>query len=433
MKREKADFLGIPSGSRDGAVALLRGNGEKGALGIERWLLHRLAESMGNPPLSIRLWDGSEIHLGGATAAEVGITIHDRGALWRMLLHPQLYFGDDYSTGRIEVDGDLVHFLETLFLSQPSRVRDGYKEQLRSRLTRVSCNTVAGARQNIHHHYDLSNDFYRLWLDERMQYTCAYFPSRDATLAEAQVAKLDHICRKLQLKPGETVFEAGCGWGGLARHMAKHYGVKVRAFNISREQLRFARDRAREEGVDDRVEYVEDDYRNIEGSCDAFVSVGMLEHVGVEHYRELGAVVDRCLHENGRGLIHSIGKNQPQPMTPWIERRIFPGAYPPTMRQMMEIFEPWGFSILDVENLRLHYARTLENWLNRFDDRRDEIEALFDRSFVRAWRFYLGSSLASFSTGSLQLFQVLFSRPRNNAIPWTRAHLYREGGEDEVL
>ena len=427
MKRQKTDFLGISSGSRDGAVALLRENGGKGVLGLERRLLKRLAASMGNPPLSIRLWDGSELEMGDGAAVEVGITIHERSALWRMLLHPELHFGDDYSSGRIEVNGNLVHFLKTLFLSQPSSARKGFKEQIRNRLTRASRNTLAASRQNIQHHYDLSNDFYRLWLDERMQYTCAYFPTPDATLAEAQVAKLDHVCRKLQLKPGDTVFEAGCGWGGLARHMARHYGVKVRAFNISREQLRYARERAREEGIDDRVEYVEDDYRNIEGTCDAFVSVGMLEHVGVEHYRELGEVVNRCLREDGRGLIHSIGKNSVRPMTPWIERRIFPGAYPPTLREMMEIFEPWGFSILDIENLRLHYARTLDCWLERFDGQRDEIENMFDRSFVRAWRFYLASSIASFSTGSLQLFQVLFTRPCNNAIPWTRAYLYREG------
>ncbi|WP_303904792.1 SAM-dependent methyltransferase [Thiohalomonas denitrificans] len=426
MKDEKTDFLGISSGSRDGAAALLR-HGERDALRIERRLLQRLAGSMGDPPLLIRLWDGSEIRLGGRAPVDVGITIRDRGALWRMLLHPELYFGDDYSTGRIEVNGDLVQFLETLFLSRPPLASDGFMEQLRNRFSRASCNTMAGSRQNIQHHYDLSNDFYSLWLDERMQYTCAYFATPEASLAEAQVAKLDHVCRKLRLKPGETVFEAGCGWGGLARHMARHYDVKVRAFNISREQLRYARARAREEGVEDRVEYVEDDYRNITGTCDAFVSVGMLEHVGVEHYRELGEVVNRCLREDGRGLIHSIGKNRARPMTPWIERRIFPGAYPPTLGQMMEIFEPREFSVLDVENLRLHYARTLDGWLERFEARQDEIERMFDRSFVRAWRFYLASSLASFSTGSLQLFQVLFTRPRNNAIPWTRAHLYREG------
>lgn len=424
MRREKGEFLGLPSGVRDGAVASVRGSGGA-ASGVERWLLQQLTAAMGNPAIQIRLWDGSEIDM-RRSASGPTVVIGDRGALWRLLLHPELHFGDDYSTGRIEVEGGLVNFLETLFRARPALTDGGFKDQLRRRLTRVSRNTLSGSRRNIHHHYDLSNAFYRLWLDENMQYTCAYFPTPEMSLEAAQRAKMDHVCRKLQLKPGETVFEAGCGWGGLARHMARHYGVKVRAFNISREQVAYARERARDEGLADRVEYVEDDYRNIVGTCDAFVSVGMLEHVGVEHYPELGDVIDRCLTDEGRGLIHSIGKNQARPMTAWIEKRIFPGAYPPTLREMMNIFEPSGFSILDVENLRLHYARTLEHWLERFDNHQDEIRSMFDGSFVRAWRLYLASSIASFSTGGLQLFQVLFARPRNNAIPWTRAHLYRE-------
>jgi cyclopropane-fatty-acyl-phospholipid synthase len=238
---------------------------------------------------------------------------------------------------------------------------------------------------------------------------------------------MDYVCRKLDLKPGETVVEAGCGWGSLALHMARHYEVSVRAFNISREQVRYARQRAEDEGLADRVEFVEEDYRNIDERCDAFVSVGMLEHVGLRNYATLGAVIDRCLAPGrGRGLLHFIGRNRLRPLNAWIRKRIFPGAYPPTLRQVMEeILEPWSLSVLDVENLRLHYARTLRHWLHRFEGAADEVRQMFDEPFVRAWRLYLAGSEAAFATGWLQLFQVTFARPDKDDVPWTRADLYR--------
>ncbi|MET0657252.1 MAG: cyclopropane-fatty-acyl-phospholipid synthase family protein, partial [Steroidobacteraceae bacterium] len=232
--------------------------------------------------------------------------------------------------------------------------------------------------------------------------------------------------RKLRLHPGEQVVEAGCGWGGLALHMAQHYGVKVRAFNISREQILYARERAQVEGLGQRVEFVEDDYRNISGQYDAFVSVGMLEHVGIENYPELGCVIHRSLKPNaGRGLIHSIGRNWWKPMHRWIDRRIFPGADPPSLRQMMDIFEARDFSVLDVENLRLHYARTLQLWHELFEQNAGRVAQMFDERFVRMWRLYLLGSRAAFLSGEMQLFQVLFARGTNNDVPWTREHLYR--------
>ena len=234
----------------------------------------------------------------------------------------------------------------------------------------------------------------------------------------------DSQCLEALLDPGQSVVEAGCGWGGLARHMARHYGVTVKAYNISHEQILYARERAAAEGLSDKVEYIEDDYRTIRGQYDAFVSVGMLEHVGVSHYRTLGEVIARALKPSGRGLIHTIGRNKAEPMNAWIERRIFPGAYPPTLREMMDIFEPQEFSILDVENLRLHYARTLRHWLERFNASADQVSAMFDEAFVRAWRLYLSGSIAAFTSGSLQLFQVVFAHRTDNDVPWTRAHLY---------
>ena len=282
------------------------------------------------------------------------------------------------------------------------------------------------ARENIHHHYDIGNDFYRLWLDKEMVYSGAYFATPAMTLDEAQRAKLNYVCRKLWLRPGETVVEVGGGWGALALLMARDYGATVKSFNISREQIQYARHRAQAEGLDSRVEFIEDDYRNITGRFDALVSLGMLEHVGARHYDEFGRMMDRCLSPAGRGLIQSIGQDQQDETNPWIERRIFPGTYPPTLRQMTDLFEPSGFSILDVENLRLHYAQTLRHWLRRFEASADRVAEMFDHRFVRMWRLYLAGSCAAFTSGNLQLFQVVFARPGVNDIPWNRARLYAD-------
>jgi len=389
----------------------------------EKLLLARMMESLGNPPLDLVLWDGQEIVSRGKPPL-ARVLIRDRGALLKLIANPELGFGEMYTAQRIEVQGNLVDCLEAIYRALPRSDHGQTAKKLLAPFNGALRNTQPKARRNIHHHYDIGNDFYKLWLDRHMVYTCAYFPSQTLGLEEAQTAKLDYVCRKLRLTPGETVLETGCGWGALALHMAKNYGAIVKAYNISEEQIIYARERARAEGVDGRVQFIEDDYRNAEGEYDAFVSVGMLEHVGVELYHALGAVIDRNLKDTGRGLIHSIGRDYPSPMTPWIERNIFPGACPPSLAQMMRIFEPFGFSVLDVENLRLHYARTLEHWLARYEANIERVAQMFDAAFVRAWRLYLAGSLAAFRSGDMQLFQVSFARSGQNRIPWTRHHLY---------
>ncbi len=389
----------------------------------EKLLLGRMIEALGNPPLRIALWDGHELSPQGKPSA-ICVLIRDRGALMKLIANPEYWLGEMYTAERIEVQGNLVDFLETIYRFLPSNSLGKKRKGLLTSFNNTQSNTLPVAFRNVHHHYDIGNDFYKLWLDRRMVYTCAYFPDFSMDLEDAQIAKMDHICRKLRLMPGETVVEAGCGWGALALHMAKHYGSKVKAYNISREQLAFARDCVHSEGLDGLVEFIEDDYRNIRGEFDAFVSVGMLEHVGTEHYREFGEVMRRSLKDSGRGLVHCIGRDQPRPMNAWIERHIFPGACPPSLSQMMQIFEPYEFSVLDVENLRLHYARTLEHWLQRFEDNAGRVSEMFDAAFVRTWRLYLAGSQAAFRSGDMQLFQVMFARSGYNRIPWTRDYQY---------
>jgi cyclopropane-fatty-acyl-phospholipid synthase len=260
-----------------------------------------------------------------------------------------------------------------------------------------------------------------------MVYTCAYFEHSAMSLEEAQTAKLEHICRKLELRSGMQVVEAGCGWGALAMHMAEHHGVTVRAFNISSEQLAYAREQVRQRGLQGRVEFIEDDYRNVHGKCDAFVSVGMLEHVGKEHYPEFGEVIARTLRRGGRALLHGVGRNRPYPPNEWLERRIFPGSYPPSLRELMDIVEPHRFIVTDVENLRLHYAKTLLLWLDRFENQLTRVREMYDEHFVRAWRLYLAGCAASFRASSLQLYQLVLAHPDNNDVPMTRRHMYHDG------
>lgn len=394
---------------------------------MDRKLLAAVRRIIGDAPVALTLGDAEDSPEAGEPIVGT-IRFRYRSTLLKLARDPEVGFGDAYSAGEIEIEGDLVSSLEHVYRSR--RSGSSWLKPVREKwLDWTQKNTRNGSKTNIHHHYDLSNDFYRLWLDERMIYTCAYFPKSEATLEAAQLAKLEMVCRKLQLQPGETVVETGCGWGALAIYMAQHYGAQVKAFNVSHEQITYAREWAKREGVS-KVEFIEDDYRNVNQKFDVFCSVGMLEHVGRDHYDELGSAIRRAIGDTGRGFLHFIGRNSPRPLNAWIRKRIFPGGYTPSLRESMEVLEPHDFSVLDVENLRMHYAKTLEHWLARFESSFDTVVRMKGLEFARAWRLYLSGSVAAFRTGSMQLFQVLFAGSRSPFIVWTREHLYAPFEED---
>jgi cyclopropane-fatty-acyl-phospholipid synthase len=416
MDRTRTEPLGVPDADYQSHPATE--HERRDPSGLDRWLVGQITSRLGKSPVRIALWDERDVTPRDGT---VFVRIMDRKALFQLLSNPDLHFGDLYSSGRIQVRGDLLVLLQEAYRYTEEHSGLG---SLFARGRSLAPDRTESKR-NIHHHYDIGNEFYTLWLDrEALQYTCAYYAEPSMTIEQAQQAKMHHVCRKLQLKTGERVVEAGGGWGGFALFMAKNYGVKVRTFNISHEQVLYAREWAGRLGLADRVEVVEDDYRNMTGTYEAFVSIGMLEHVGAGNYKELGALMSRSIGPEGRGLVHSIGRDRPAPMNAWIDKRIFPGAYPPTLREMMDMFEPNGLSVLDVENIRLHYARTLEHWLERYEESVDKVGAMFDETFVRAWRLYLTGSIAAFLTGKLQLFQVLYARSGAKNVPWTRKHVY---------
>ena len=349
---------------------------------LDRWALGRIQASVKSAPIQFLLWDGFE--LPSIAGPSVGtIVFKNRSALAGWLWDPDLNFGETYMSGAVELRGELFPMLEAIYAALGPRPRQW-------RLWQRS-NAATVARHNVHHHYDLGNDFYRLWLDREMSYTCAYFPTPEATLEEAQIAKMDLVCRKLHLKPGERVVEAGCGWGSLALFMARHYGVTVRAFNISSNQIAYAR-RARERRAPRRSRRVHrgrlparPGYAAMPSYRSACWSTSACRTI-----RRLAGSSQRSLSDRGRGLLHFIGRNQAAPLNPWISKRIFPGAYAPTLREVFEhVLEPHGFSVLDVENLRLHYAKTLEHWGMRFRRSASQVGGMFDDAFVRAWDLYL--------------------------------------------
>jgi len=388
---------------------------------VDRWMASLVQQSIAAASVRIELWDGTSPF--PSSRVPVGdLIVRNRRTLFGLLTNPELAFGEAYMAGELGVRGSLEEVVEALTgLNTTTSIWMG-----RVKAALAWPNTVTSAKRNAHRHYDLGNDFYQLWLDEQLVYTCAYYADRAMTLEEAQRAKLDLVCRKLMLRPGDTVLEAGCGWGALALHMAREFGVRVRAFNVSHEQIAFARDRARREGLDGRVEFIEDDYRNASGQFDAFVSLGMLEHVGLHSYPALAAVLRGSLkRDGGRGLLHFIGRDVPQPLNAWIRRRIFPGAYPPTLAEVaMGVLAPAGMSVNDVDNLRLHYAKTLRDWSDRFARARETVREQFGDEFTRAWELYLAGSRAAFATGWMQLFQIVFSPKESSPPVWSREEWY---------
>lgn len=412
--------------SQTGLMLRNRTKVEHGFPLIDKWLLQQVLESLGPAPIRLVLRNNNEISVGVASPlATVFIQSHE--TLAKLMIDPEMAFGDGYAEGRIEIEGDLVRLLEEVYQSMESVHARGLYRQLTSKCMEWwQANSLGGSRRNIHRHYDLGNEFYKLWLDPELVYTCAYFRSSSSTLEEAQEAKMDYICRKLRLQAGEKVVEAGCGWGALALYMAQHYGVSVKAFNISHEQIVYAREQAAGRGLSGQVEFIEDDYRNISGKFDAFVSVGMIEHVSVQNYPELGEVIHRSVGDCGRGLLHFIGKSYQAEFSRWIRKRIFPGAHAPTLMEAMSILQPRRYSVLDVENLRFHYAKTLEHWLDRFERSSKPVLEMYGPWFQRAWRLYLAGSIAAFRTGTLQLFQITFAGPKRQSLDWTRDSLYVE-------
>ncbi len=391
-----------------------------------RSLIERLIRT-GN--LTVIDHKGRSTSFGDQNGTRVTIAIHSAHAQRAITFDPVLALPESYMNGEIDLlEGDLLDLLEVIYKNSPTldvgafwtRMADGFRHGLR-RLQQF--NTTERARRNVRRHYDLSRELYQLFLDTDLQYSCAYFARPDMTLEEAQLAKKRHLAAKLALRPGQTVLDIGCGFGGLGLYLARNLDVDVLGITLSEEQLAIATERAQQEGLDNRAHFELRDYRKLGERFDRIVSVGMFEHVGVNHYR---AFFDKCatiLKPDGVMVLHSIGRSgPPSATTPFIRKHIFPGGYIPALSEVLPAIERSGLQVTDVEILRLHYADTLRHWRQRFLTNRDRIREIYDERFCRMWEFYLAGSEAAFRWQDLMVFQIQLAR-RNDTLPVTRDYI----------
>jgi cyclopropane-fatty-acyl-phospholipid synthase len=370
---------------------------------------------------------GRACEYGDGTGPEVRVRLKP-GAALRLGRRPELALGECYMDGSLVIEaGDMYDLMDLVGRNMNrSRKRRSLPKKIRIAVLRrlQQMNHRRASRRNVAHHYDLSYDLYRRFLDEDMQYSCAYFPTPETTLEEAQAAKKAHLTAKLLLKPGHKVLDIGCGWGGLALSIAEAApGVQVLGVTLSKEQLAVARRRAEERGLSDRVSFELCDYRDVPGPFDRIVSVGMFEHVGAPHFQEFFENVGRLLADDGVMVLHSIGrKDGPSVTNPFINKYIFPGGYVPALSEVLPCIERSGLWTTDVEILRLHYAETLKAWRQRFLARYDEIKNLYDERFCRMWDYYLASSEISFRHLGHMNFQIQLAK-HVDAVPVTRDYI----------
>ena len=364
--------------------------------------------------------DGSSHIFGcGEDGPSVVMRLHDKALRWKLFFNPELQAAEAYMDGGLTFeDGSDCYDLLTLFSINRGplashKVQGLLRRGWRAMRRRQQQNDVERAKRQARHHYDLSTELYKLFLDENLTYTCAFYRSPDDTLEEAQAAKLTRVIAKLGLKPGMSVVELGGGWGTLAILLAKE-GVNVTSVNVSPEQIKIAKQNAVKAGVAKRIDFVQKDYREVSGQYDRVVSVGMMEHVGIGHFEEFFGQVRALMKPDGYAFIHSIGRmTQPGTTSPFFRKYIFPGGYTPALSETFAELERQGLWVADMEVLRLHYYYTLRDWRKRFAANRDKARELYDERFCRMWEFYLGAAELGFLHGSNMVFQLLLARERD--------------------
>tara|TARA_B100000073_G_scaffold18896_1_gene15020 strand:- start:604 stop:1791 length:1188 start_codon:yes stop_codon:yes gene_type:complete len=359
----------------------------------------------------------------------IKLKILDKSLHWKLLINPDLYLGEGYMDGSIVIEnGSLTEFLD-IALKNVGREPTNSITNIMGRIRRVyrhltKFNLVGKSKENVAHHYDISEKFYDLFLDEKRQYSCAYFKNEDDTLEVAQNNKIDHIIKKLNLKPNQKVLDIGCGWGTLAIDIAKKTQCEVVGITLSENQLEYAKQKAKEMNLENQVEFRLADYRQLNEKFDRVVSVGMFEHVGRNFYKKYFNKVYDFLNEDGVALIHTIGSvSPPRAPQPWITKYIFPGGYTPSLSEVSLPIERSGLILSDIEVLRTHYQHTLRNWKDRFMSKKGEVLEMFDEKFFRMWEFYLAGCEMAFKWGDQVVFQLQLSK-KLKATPITRDYIY---------
>lgn len=391
---------------------------------LEQITIKHFLTSLEGIQFTAKLWNGEVIQVGKGTP-QFEIKINEPISIAHLMRSTSLELGEAYMDRRIEIEGDLFEAMEAL-MSQLCKFKTTYG--LLPKIYQKSSDLVH-EKKNIEHHYDLGNDFYKLWLDQTLSYSCAYFKQETDTLYEAQCNKIDYILNKLNLKEGMKLLDIGCGWGELLIRAAKQYKIKGVGITLSKEQYKKFKKEIELQDLSGYLEVKLMDYQSLletNMSFDRIVSVGMLEHVGREHYERFIKVVNHVLEEKGMMLLHYISANKETKGDAWIKKYIFPGGVIPSLREIVSLLGNYDFHIIDIESLRRHYVKTLLCWYHNFNDHLEQIQSDFDETFIRMWQLYLTSCAASFDQGNIDLHQILFTKGVNNKLPMTRAYLYQE-------
>ncbi len=382
--------------------------------------------------------DGRSMQYGEDSSSPVTVRFHARSLSRKLLINPDLALGEAYMDGTLTIEeGTLYGLIEQIVVNLAHQPDVGhYRWLARFRwLYRglAQFNPAKRARRNVAHHYGLSGALYDLFLDADRQYSCAYFRRPEDSLEVAQENKKALIAAKLLLEPGQRILDIGCGWGGLGLHLARDHGASVTGVTLSQEQHRIAEERARTGGLAERVEFRLQDYREVDGTFDRIVSVGMFEHVGTPHYREFFASLHDRLADDGVALLHTIGRaDGPGATNPWIARYIFPGGYSPALSEVLAVIEKSGLYVTDIEVWRLHYAETLKAWRDRFEANLDRVREIYDERFCRMWRFYLIMSELAFRHNGHVVFQIQLAK-KQDAVPLTRDYQAIRATRDDLI
>ena len=379
----------------------------------------------------IELWEKDKSVLIGKGAPQFTIKFKDPKAFDAILTDPGLGFGENYMKGLIEVEGDLDALLKLFYFYDLSG-KLSVKQKAKIGWINIKQKFGHGLKQtkkNVQYHYDKGNEFYKLWLDKGLNYSCAFFKTEEDDLETAQLNKIHHILNKLRLKSGQKLLDIGCGWGSLVIEAAKKYGVLAVGLTLSKQQYELANERIREQGLQGRVEVRLEDYRETsqkeKGIYDRIVSVGMFEHVGRENIPIFFEETKKLLRNKGIMVLHTIGRMQPEELDSWLKKYIFPGGYIPALGEVVEAADKYGFDFVDLEDFRIHYAKTLSHWIKRFENNKNKIKEMMGEEFVRMWRLYLYGSRASFSYGPMHVFQFLYSLGRRYDWPLYRKWFYK--------
>lgn len=396
---------------------------------MKKLLLKSLFEKVNCGDFGVVYWDGEEVTYGSAPP-KIKIVFKKAPSLGFDLADPMLALGEAYMDEVFDFEGDFGEVIRIAELNKNTFSASGEGGKLARAL-----NTISGIsnrwqqKENIKHHYDLGNDFFSLWLDETMSYSCAYFNNTEDYLYQAQMQKIHHILKKLNLQPGERLLDIGSGWGWLILTAAQNYGVNALGVTLSEEQFKSTRERISKLGLTDKVEVMLMNYQDLDESkyqFDKIVSVGMFEHVGKENLPKYMEKINRLLAPGGVSLLHTITGTKEKTVNSWMNKYIFPGGYVPSLRETMWLLPEYDFHLLHAESLRLHYATTLDHWYANFCKHIDEVEQKFGKRFVRMWSLYLRGCAASFRTSGLNIHQLLFSKGLNNDLPLTLKHVYAD-------